>query len=305
MISIIITAFHEEKSIGNVIENIIRNAPEAEYEIILACPDEETKIAAEFALDTLKFDFQKFIYIKDPQKGKPAALNLAFEKANGEILILTDGDIVKLGEKALDLLTKKLSSDTRISGVTGRPISADSKENLFGYWGHLLADAADHRRTNTLKSPEMGNQFFVMSGYLMAIRKPKFKIPEKVLSDDAYISYKIAEENRYIIYEPKATVSVKYPTNFKDWYNQKCRSLGGYIQLHKMGVINHSNKSRSFWGEVSYAWFPLKYASNFKEFAWSLLLYPVRLFLWLKVFIERKLFEKSFEKTWVRIESTK
>jgi len=305
MISVIITAYREEKSIGNVIKSIVKNAPTENYELILVCPDDPTLIAANQAILELGIANDIFRHIKDPMKGKPYALNLAFSAAKGEILILTDGDIVNLEDNSIQLLVNKLKLNLNSGGVSGRPVSADNKNSLFGYWGHLLADAAHSKRYDTLKDNIQENTFFVMSGYLMGIFKPNFTIPANILSDDAYISYKIANQHKYILYEPNAKVYIKYPTNIHDWFKQKCRSLGGYIQLHKMGIITHSTKSRSFWGEVAYSNFPIEYATTLKEFFWSLLLYPTRLYLWLRVFVERKFFEKSFEKTWVRVESTK
>lgn len=309
MITIIITAYKEAKTIGGLIESILdpkfQNVPREEFEILLACPDDETLNAATSKLDEFNFDMNYFIHVKDPKKGKPTALNMAFKKANGSILILTDGDIVKFGLNSINPLIIKLRASQNAGGVTGRPISADRKTDIFGYWGNLLADAANDKRLKTLTNDPSTNKFFVMSGYIMCIYKPEFTIPENVLADDAFISYKIKESGKNIYYEENSLVYIKYPSNLNDWYKQKCRSLGGYIQLHKLGVINVSNKTRSFWGEIEYIKFPISYANSAKEIFWSLLLYPVRLYLWLRVFVERKLFEKSFESTWVRIESTK
>ncbi|MEI6887058.1 MAG: glycosyltransferase family 2 protein, partial [bacterium] len=189
----------------------------------------------------------------------------------------------------------------------------DRSSTILGYWGHLLADAAHHKRTVTLTKNKgrlsakviTNKNFFVISGYLSAIYKPKWRLPDDVLADDAYMSYKIIEDGKRIAYEPEATVYVKYPNALKDWYNQKARSLGGYIQLWKYGFVTEKTKTRSIWQEIQYFWFPIKYARDVTQLCWSLLLYPVRLILWIKIFYDRKIAKKSFEKTWVRIESTK
>lgn len=309
MLSIIITAYKEGRSIGAVLESLFnseyQNTPNMDYEVILACPDDETENAAREKLTELNFDFTKFVRVKDPQKGKPTALNMAFEIAKGDILILTDGDVVKIAKNSVNSLITALQRDKMIGGVTARPMSADRKINVFGYWGNLLSDAANDKRLKDMKSNLAQNKFFVMSGYLMCIYKPNFKLPAEVLADDAYISYKIKESGKAIVYEPLAQVYIKYPTNLSDWYKQKSRSLGGYIQLHQMGVLNHENRTRNFTSELEYFKFPFQYATSLHELWWSLLLYPVRLFLWIRIFVERKILRKSFSRTWVRIESTK
>ncbi|GAB4140799.1 MAG: hypothetical protein Fur0024_2390 [Patescibacteria group bacterium] len=301
-ISIIITAWKEPETIKKLFESILcelENYKNKNYEIeiLLACPDEETKISAEEILH--KHNFENFIYVKDKQRGKPSALKLLFEKATGEIWVLTDGDTF-WGEKVLENLIPKFL-DENVGGVSGHPISIDEKNNMFGYWGHLLAESAHHKRKSSIQK----NEFFPMSGYLMAIRKPNFTIPVEVLSDDAFISYKILENGKKISYSENAKVYIKYPKSLSDWYKQKARSLGGYLQLKNFGVGKNIKKTRTFFDELKYFWFPFFYAKNLKELSWSLALFPARLFLWAKIFWERKVLKKDFTKTWVRIESTK
>ncbi len=301
-ISIIITAWKEPKTIEKLFESIlfeleIYKNKNYEIEILLACPDKETKISAEKVCE--KYNFQNFIHIQDEQKGKPSALKLLFEKATGEIWILSDGDTF-WGKNALQNLVIKFS-DENVGGVSGHPVSIDEKNNIFGYWGHLLAESANHKRTISSQK----NEFFPMSGYLMAIRKPNFQIPTEVLSDDAFISYKILESGKKISYSENSKVFIKYPKNLSDWYKQKARSLGGYLQLKNFFVLKNSKKTRTFFDELKYFWFPFSYAKNLKELFWSSLLFPARLFLWIKIFWERKVLKKDFAKTWVRIESTK
>ena len=43
MISIIITAYNEEKTIGRAIEAFLDNNIRQDYEILVVCPDETTK----------------------------------------------------------------------------------------------------------------------------------------------------------------------------------------------------------------------------------------------------------------------
>ena len=72
------------------------------------------------------------------------------------------------------------------------------------------------------------------------------------------------------------------------------------------GVFQKDKQSRSFLIELRYAFFVLKYATNPKEFIWSLTLFPVRLITWIKIFWERVILKKDMPKTgWERIQSTK
>jgi hypothetical protein len=73
-----------------------------------------------------------------------------------------------------------------------------------------------------------------------------------------------------------------------------------------MGVFKRDRQSRNFFIELGYAFYVFRYAENVKEFYWSLLLFPVRLITWIRIFWERVLLRKDMPSNgWERIESTK
>ena len=291
MITGIITGFKEAKTIGKAIINMINSFMIAgvDYEIIVLAPDKETLDAARL------YENNKIRVIQDPGKGKPVSLNIAFKEAKGDILILSDGDVY-ICRFAIRELLKKMQ-DKNIGAVSGHPISLNSKDNIYGYWSTLLTDMAHETRLNKMN--------FVVSGYLYAVRKSvlNFEVPKDCLSDDAYISYRIINQGYKILYAPSAQVMVKYPNNFKDWMKQKKRSTGGYTQIKDQYHLE--NQSRSFSQEAGGIFKVLRYASNIKELFWTKLLILARVWLWLNIFWERKILNKSFEKTWTRIDSTK
>lgn len=313
MISVLITAFKEEKTIAKCIQSIADGQYSGisnNFEILLACPDDATFQAAQAQIGVMGLE-AKFSFLRDPGKGKPTALNMLMGKAKGDIWILTDGDVY-FGEKAVANLVKHFE-DSNVELVTGRPKSADSKDSMMGYFGHLLSDAANHKRNVDLTDAPVGKgmtfvkkrSFFPVSGYIYAVRKTDIRFPVDCLVDDAYISYIVHNNGGKIEYANDAVAYVKYPTNLSDYFKQKARSTGGYIQLWQYNIVKPDTKTRTFGRELEYFWFPIKYAKNIRQLFWSLMLYPIRLWLWLKIFWDRKIVKKDFVKTWVRIESTK
>jgi biofilm PGA synthesis N-glycosyltransferase PgaC len=310
-LSIIITAWKEEKTIRKCLNTLLKTIPqELDYELILACPDQETLTAAKDEIKNLNLG-NRFVHLQDPGKGKPTAINMALDKAQGEIILLGDGDTY-FGENVVTRMLKHFENP-EIMGVTGRPKSCDEKDNMLNYFGHLLSDAAHHKRTVDLTTEPHGKsltfvkkrKFFTMSGYLFAMRKNDIRTPTDCLVEDAYFSYELFNKGGKIEYEPEAIVYVKYPKNLSDYFKQKKRSVGGFIQLWEYGIVKPETKTRSFWRELEYFWFPFAYAKNIREFFWSLMLYPIRFWLWVQIYWERKIKKKDFVKTWVRIESTK
>lgn len=292
MISIIITAYKEPKTIGKAIEQILKNRLKDEFELIVSAPDDETlNIVRRYA----KKD-NRIKIIKDAGKGKPSALNQIFKKVKGEYLVLTDGDVF-IGEKAIQLLLDKLR-EKNIGAVTGRPIPQESKKNKYGYWAHFLLNRAHEERLK--KSKE--EKFILLSGYLFAMRNFHLQIPEDIL-DDAFISQLIWKKGYKISYQPKSQVFIKNPSNFSDWLKQKRRNTSGDIRIKH--YLPDMQKSRSFKKEFLQFHRVLLYPQSIKEFFYSIQLLLARLLIWGLGFYDLKIKKKPFEKIWVRIESTK
>ena len=289
MISILITAYREEKTIGKCIESFKQQNIKEKYEIIVIAPDKET-------LDEAKK--HRVQTLKDPKKGKPVALNLAFKKAKGKILVLTDGDVYS-SENSLQELLKPFK-DPKVGAVAARPKSLNSRRTMLGYWSHLLTDVGAHK--TRLRRSNQG-KFILCSGYLYAMRKIIDKLPEEALSDDAIISHMIWKKGYKIAYAPKALVYVKYPTNFKDWFIQKRRSTGGYNQIPK--YIKNPQRMRSFFRELIYSYQAWSYPKNIKEVFYTLTLYFVKLYLWFRIFLDLNIRKKTLKEIWTRVESTK
>ena len=295
MISIIITAYKEEKTIGRAIQALMKNDIE-EYEILAVCPDEATKKV----IDSYAKRHPVLKYVKDQGKGKPAALNTAFRIAKGDILILTDGDVY-ISDNAISEMLKKLRDDN-VGAVSARPVSISPKNTMLGFWSHLLTDAGAHlTRLERVKRGE----FIVVSGYLFAMKKVFEKIPEDALADDGVMSYMIWQKGYKIGYADKALVYVKYPTTFKDWMLQKKRSTGGYTQIKEYFSENFP-RMRTFKNEAFYGTLKaLSYPKSFKEFCYTIVLFIARLYLWLRIYIDLHSKKIDFHKTWKRVETTK
>ena len=298
-ISIIITAYHEEKTIGRALEAFLKQKIPENYEIIGVCPDGETAgVIKKYAKKN-----RRIKYIKDPHKGKPTALNLAFKRAKGNILILTDGDVYSSSNSVKELL--KLFIDKKVGAVAGRPVSISPRNNIYGYWSHVLTNIAHELRLEASKR----NSFIHCTGYLYAIRREALKkipvIPSNTLADDGYISHKLFDAGSKIGYAPRAEVYIRYPDNFKDWVKQKKRSTGGYNQLKEFG-IKHKEQRSFIWESLGF-WRVLKFARSPKELLWSIALLLSRLYLWLLIYRDVNVHKNRLfgRYGWERIESTK
>jgi biofilm PGA synthesis N-glycosyltransferase PgaC len=294
MISIVITAYKEPKTIGKAIEQVLKNKIGEDFEILVLAPDEETLNAAK----KYAYKNKKIKIIKDEGRGKPAALNIAFRKSKGRIILFTDGDIY-INDKAIPLMIEKFN-DPKVGVVSGRPVSLNPKSRMLGFWSHLLTDTAHKIRKERIRKGEM----IVCSGYIYAVRSGIINsVPDEALSEDAVISHLIYDRGYRTEYAQDAEAYVKYPDNFRDWIKQKKRSAGGYNQLDFM--VKNKERMRSFSKESMGIAYVLKYPKTLKEMFYTTCLIFARVYLWALIFIDINLRKKSLKKIWVRIESTK
>lgn len=290
MLSIIITAF-KEPNVDKTIRSIIANNLPEDIEIVLSAPDKET-------IDLARQTYSKIKIFKDPGKGKSYALNLLFKKLKSDILILTDGDVI-VSNTAISELLKKFK-DPNIGCVSGRVKSINKKDNMLGYWSHLLADAGAH---NIRKELYKKNKFLECTAYLFAFRGNVIKEIPLDVAEDAIIPYIFWKKDYKIAYSENALVYVKNPDYLKDFIKQRIRTAGAHSRLK----FYHSDfpSIKSFKNEIrkGFLW-ALSYPKNIKEFFWTLNLFPIRTYIWLKMFYLKRE-KKEYRDGWERVESTK
>ena len=293
-LTVLITAFREAATVGRAIEAFLPQLPE-DGEILVVCPDPGTsQVVADYAAKHSSVQ-----HVADLQRGKPAAVNVGLAAARGEVVVLSDGDVVVVKDALASLLAP--FADSRVGAVSGRPVSVEPRDTVLGYWSHLLTEGAAHQMR---LARDWAGQFLVCSGYLYAFRRELVdEVPEDALAEDAVISHAIAQRGYRIRYAPHARVLVKYPTTYRGWLRQRVRSAGGYAQDY---VRKSPVRMRSAWLEiVNGPRLALGYHRSRRELLWTCFLFAARLHLWLLVLVRVRILHLPFETLWQRVESTK
>lgn len=303
---IIITSFKEPKTIGKAIESFLNQdllkndlkKKNSDFELIISAPDNETLNVAKIYSKNDK----RIKLIKDPGKGKMFALNTLFKllRNKGDILILSDGDVF-IGKNSLKFLIEPFK-DEKVGCVTGRPMSLDSKKNIFGYWSHLLCDAGAHEAR--LKR-QKNNQLVECSGYLWAFRNNVIENFPLDVAEDAIVPIYFWKKGYKINYAPKSIVWVAYPKNLKDFIDQKKRTSKAHIQMSKYVDFKKIKKTKTFKNEIFESYRAFFYPNTFKELIWTLLLFPIKLYIWILVYYQILILRKNHNDGWQVTQSTK
>jgi cellulose synthase/poly-beta-1,6-N-acetylglucosamine synthase-like glycosyltransferase len=294
MINIIITSYGEPKSTARAIDCFLNQDIKEEFQITIIDPFPETE---EFLNKKYK---NKIDFFLDPGEGKSYALNIFLERIYSQnkedIIILTDGDVY-VSKNTVDEIIKAFK-DKQISCITGRPISINSKKNMFGYWFKVLFDGI-HKVRKKLSDKRL---FFECSGYLFAIRNNVLKGFPLETSEDSIIPYLFWEKGYKIKYLPKAEVYVLNPQNWKDYKTQKIRNIKGHENLNK--IAPNIPRTKSFFNEIKEGLlFTLAYPKSFKELIWTFDFIFTRLYIYLIAFYELKFKKKRYEDGWRKQET--
>ncbi|MEM2956108.1 MAG: glycosyltransferase [Candidatus Pacearchaeota archaeon] len=291
MISIVITSFKEPSTIGKAIESFLRQKIKEKCELIVCAPDKETINIAK--------KYKKVKIFRDPGKGKSYAINWILPKLKGDIVVLSDGDVYVSENSVSEILN--VFKNPKIGCVTGRPVPQNSRNNLFGYWAHLLCDAGAHlARLKRWKK----QQFLECSGYLWAFKNKIIKKFPTDVAEDTIVPILFWLRGYKIGYAPEAKVYVKYPTNLKDFIKQKIRTVKSHESLNKYGF--KIKRMKSFFNEIKEGIISsLSYPKNLKELFWTKILFFVRLYIWLAALYQIKIKKKEYTDEWDRIMSTK
>ena len=240
MITVGIPTFNEEKSIANIIRDVLAELSPKDEVIVVAsgCTDNTVDIVYEFT----QIDKRVRLYVESERNGKASAINIINDLAKGHIIVQTDGD-VRLEPDAISNLIKRFEDPT-VGAVSGHPIPVISKKNLFYDWTLMSYNKIHEVR----QAEERVGDFWHLSGYLLAWRKGALsEVPFVKGAVDAWMGKIIKENGWSIRYEPKAKVLVKAPKNVKDFIAQKARVRAGYAFLR-------TNSPRKMRKEI--LWFP-------------------------------------------------
>ncbi len=292
-VSIMMTS-HKEPNLANAIKAILSQDVFYPYELVIISPDEEArKLVSSYRKNA------NVRFFKDKGVGKSAAINEVLKEVKGDILIFTDGDVTLL-PGSINAIIKQFENP-RIGCVSGRVISANPKDNMFGFWSHLLADAGAH---NIRKHLYERKQFLECTGYLFAFRNHIIKQIPVDVAEDTIIPYFFKKGGYEIGYAEQAKVFVKNPTSWKDWINQRKRTAKAHEALGKYVDTNNIPRVKSFSNELSQGvlW-ALEYPKTIQEYFWTFLLFVARLYMWLLVFYETRLLKEPYADNWKKIKS--
>ena len=233
-ISIIIAAYNEEKVIKEKIMSIVNDTyPKNKIEILVGSDNSTDNTNAILRELSAKYDFIH-LWEFTQRMGKPGILNTLVNKTKGEILILTDANIIFSSNTSYELV--KYFKNQKVGLV-----DANMQATFTNRSGISVQEQTYITREVKIKSME-GYCWGTMMGPFggcYALRKNLFeKIPATFLVDDFFINLNVINQHYYSLNNLGAIVFEDISNNAKEEFRRKVRiSAGNFQNLSKFYKI--------------------------------------------------------------------
>ena len=199
-VSLLICAYNEEKTIGNKIENILSNDRNDSVKEIIIVDDNSFDKTIEI-VDRYAQEYEKITALKNThKKGKWGALVTGYGQAQGEIICISDADVMFEKDTLENALV--LFDDLSVGGV-----SANQKNRLDknGNEGQSFVSRYEMSMNlfRTVTSAVCSN--VSSHGQCLFVRKAYLDLPgDGLMADDVYISILLSRKGYRVLFSKKS-----------------------------------------------------------------------------------------------------
>lgn len=243
-VSLIISAFNEERLIGEKIQSVYQtNYPGNRFEVLIGS-DASTDKTDEI-LQKVSGKYPSLHYFKFPERrGKGNVMNDLYRHARGDVIVFTDANVMFEKQTLRELI--RFFKDQRIGLVDSQMINTNTKEEGISYQekSYISREVKIKHSESILWGTMMGP-----FGGCFALRRKLFvPVPKNFLVDDFYINMKVLEAGYLCINNPGAKVYEEVPSDLGAEFRRKKRIATGNFQNLRAftGMLWHKTPGLSF-----------------------------------------------------------
>jgi len=244
LVSIIISAYNEEEVIEKKIQSIFNSRyPSEKFEVLVGSDASDDQTNAILSGLQQKYHSLRFFPFSE-RRGKGNVINDLYNYSTGEIIILTDANVM-LDEDTIFQLARYFKDeniglvDSRMINTHIHPAGISHQEKSY-----IAREVSIKQHESILWGTMMGP-----FGGCFALRRELYEpVPRNFLVDDFFINMKVLEKGYKCVNNLDARVYEDISNNLKDEYKRKVRiSTGNFQNLrHFSHLLWHKTKGLSF-----------------------------------------------------------
>ncbi|MEV8506994.1 bifunctional polysaccharide deacetylase/glycosyltransferase family 2 protein [Actinoplanes sp. NPDC051475] len=240
-VSVIVPAYNEAATIAATVRSLVRSDYPA-VEVIVV-DDGSTDGTADIVE---RLGLLGVYVLRQPNAGKPAALNHGIGYAQHDILVLVDGDTV-FEPDAVGRLVQPLR-DPRVGAVSGNT-KVGNRGGLLGRWQHLeyvIGFNLDRRMF------DVAGFMPTVPGAIGAFRREALDaaggVSAQTLAEDTDLTMAVLRGGRRVVHEPAAVAWTEAPASLRQLWRQRYRWCYGTMQAmwkHRHALRERGDAARA------------------------------------------------------------
>jgi cellulose synthase/poly-beta-1,6-N-acetylglucosamine synthase-like glycosyltransferase/peptidoglycan/xylan/chitin deacetylase (PgdA/CDA1 family) len=240
-VSIVIPAYNEEAGIAAAVRSMISSSYPGPIEVVVV-DDGSSDGTADIVR---RLGRPGVTLIRQPNAGKPAALNRGIAEARHDILVLVDGDTVFQPDTIGRLVSPMRARD--VGAVSGNT-KVGNRNGILGRWQHIeyvMGFNLDRRMFDMLGTIP------TVPGAIGAFRRAALAavggLSAETLAEDTDLTMALCRTPWRVVYEPAAIAWTEAPASLRQLWRQRYRWCYGTMQSmwkHKRALVERGSSGR-------------------------------------------------------------
>ncbi|MGC2288330.1 MAG: glycosyltransferase [Thermoplasmata archaeon] len=227
-----VAAYNEERRIEKSLRSLLDQELPAGvvwgtvWVVVSGCTDRTAEVVQSLSAQ----DARIALVVESRRNGKAAALDQIFQRAQGDYLVLLDGDSVA-APGAIRSLWAATRGVNAPFAVMGRPSPPSTPEGRIYSEVQLLYRLHHEYHAEVLSRGE-GTHLADNLMFLSLGEKPR--LPRSLVNDGPFLAHWVLERGGRLLYAPDAGVVLKIPLSLRDHLAQRRRIHWGHWQVREL-----------------------------------------------------------------------
>ncbi|MEY9910772.1 peptidoglycan/xylan/chitin deacetylase (PgdA/CDA1 family)/GT2 family glycosyltransferase [Catenulispora sp. MAP12-49] len=244
-VSVIVPAYNEEAGIRATVESLSASTYPIEIIVVDDGSTDGTSAVVEELIRRRRPGLPPLRLIRQPNAGKPAALNTGTAAARGDLLVMMDGDTVFEPETVAHLVQP--FADLSVGAVSGNA-KVGNRKGILGRWQHIEYVVGFNLERRMY---DLAGCMPTVPGAVGAFRREALArvggVSDDTLAEDTDLTMAVIRDGWRAVYEERAIAWTEAPSSLRQFWRQRYRWCYGTLQAmwkHRRSVLRRGAEGK-------------------------------------------------------------